>query len=39
MAVAKGYRNIAHLLKDTDLDALRHRDDFAALLWDLADSR
>jgi tetratricopeptide (TPR) repeat protein len=36
-AVAKGYRNIPHMLKDPDLDALRRRADYAALLWDMAD--
>ncbi|MFO0811462.1 MAG: serine/threonine-protein kinase [Gemmataceae bacterium] len=36
-AVAGGYRNVPHMLKDADLDPLRGRDDYAALLWDLAD--
>jgi serine/threonine-protein kinase len=36
-AVARGYGDVAHLLKDPDLDLLRRRDDYAALLWDLAD--
>src|SRR5205085_4143323 len=36
-AVTRGYRNLAFLLRDPDLDALRRRDDYAALLWDLAD--
>jgi tetratricopeptide (TPR) repeat protein len=36
-AVAAGYRDAAHMQKDSDLDALRRRDDYAALLWDLAD--
>jgi hypothetical protein len=36
-AFAWGFRNIPHMLKDSDLDPLRRRDDFAALLWDLAD--
>jgi tetratricopeptide (TPR) repeat protein len=31
-AVAAGYKNVAHLKKDTDLDALRDRADFRALL-------
>ena len=35
-AFAKGYRDIAHMLKDSDFDGLRSRDDYAALLWDLA---
>jgi hypothetical protein len=25
------------MLEDSDLDGLRRRDDYAALLWDLAD--
>jgi serine/threonine-protein kinase len=37
-AVVKGYEDMAHLLKDPDLGALRNRSDFADLLWDLADS-
>jgi hypothetical protein len=36
-AVAKGYGDVPHMLKDADLAALRRRDDYAALLWDLAD--
>jgi serine/threonine protein kinase/tetratricopeptide (TPR) repeat protein len=36
-AVLKGYRNFAHLLQDSDLDSLRRRNDYADLLWDLAD--
>ena len=36
-AVAKGYRDVAHLLDDADLAPLRRRADYAALLWDLAD--
>jgi tetratricopeptide (TPR) repeat protein len=36
-AVAKGFRNVANMLKDSELDPLRQRADFAALLWDLAD--
>jgi serine/threonine protein kinase/tetratricopeptide (TPR) repeat protein len=36
-AVLRGFRDIAHLLKDSDLDALRRRADYADLLWDLAD--
>jgi serine/threonine-protein kinase len=35
-AVAKGYKDAAHLKKDTDLDPLRDRDDFRKLLADLA---
>jgi hypothetical protein len=36
-AFRKGYTNIAHMLKDPELDPLRRRADYAALLWDLAD--
>jgi hypothetical protein len=36
-AFAEGYRDVAHMLKDSDLDSLRHRDDYFALLWELAD--
>jgi tetratricopeptide (TPR) repeat protein len=36
-AVDGGYRNIPHMLTDADLGPLRRRDDFAALIWDLAD--
>jgi hypothetical protein len=36
-AFAKGFTNIAHMLRDADLNPLRHRADFADLLWDLAD--
>ena len=31
-AVAKGYKDIAHLKRDKDLDALRQRGDFKLLL-------
>jgi eukaryotic-like serine/threonine-protein kinase len=34
-AVAKGYKDVAHLKKDTDLDPLRGRDDFKKLLAEL----
>ena len=34
-AVAKGYKDVAHLKSDTDLDALRQRDDFKLLLKEL----
>jgi hypothetical protein len=34
-AVAKGYRDAAHIQKDTDLDPLRGRDDFQKLLAEL----
>ncbi len=35
-AVAAGYRNVAHMAKDTDLDVLRKRPDFIQLMADLA---
>jgi tetratricopeptide (TPR) repeat protein len=34
-AIAKGYQDIAHLKKDTDLDPLRSREDFKKLLAEL----
>jgi serine/threonine-protein kinase len=34
-AVAKGYRDVAHLRKDPDLDPVRDRDDFKKLLADV----
>jgi serine/threonine-protein kinase len=34
-AVQKGYKNVAHMKKDADLDALRVRDDFQQLLGQL----
>jgi serine/threonine-protein kinase len=37
-AVARGYKDVARVKTDTDLDALRDRDDFKALLKEL-DSR
>jgi hypothetical protein len=37
-AIAAGYRDIPHLLKDSDLAALRGRSDYADLLWDLAEA-
>jgi tetratricopeptide (TPR) repeat protein len=37
-AVAKGYSNIPRLLRDADLTPLCRRSDYAALLWDLADT-
>jgi tetratricopeptide (TPR) repeat protein len=36
-AVAKGYRAAAEMRTDRDLDPLRRRNDFAALLWDMAE--
>ena len=35
-AVAKGYQDVAHMGKDTDLDPLRQRADFRLLVADLA---
>jgi tetratricopeptide (TPR) repeat protein len=37
-ALARGYTDVAHLLRDGDLAPLRRRADYAALLWDLADA-
>ncbi len=34
-AVAEGYKDVAHLRKDPDLDALRQRADFKKLLSEL----
>jgi serine/threonine protein kinase len=34
-AVAKGFRDVAHMKKDTDLDSIRERDDFKKLLAEL----
>ena len=34
-AVSKGYKNLDHIKKDADLDAVRLRDDFKQLLADL----
>jgi hypothetical protein len=31
-AVSKGYKDVAHVKTDTDLDPLRQRDDFKKLL-------
>jgi hypothetical protein len=36
-AFLHGYTNAVYMLKDSALDPLRRRADFAALLWDLAD--
>jgi serine/threonine protein kinase len=36
-AFIKGWTDIAHMVRDSDLDSLRRRPDFADLLWDLAD--
>ena len=37
-AFVSGFKNIAAMLKDSDLDPVRHRADYADLLWDLADT-
>ena len=37
-AVALGYKDVAHMKKDTDLDALRQRDDFRKFLLELEKS-
>jgi serine/threonine protein kinase/tetratricopeptide (TPR) repeat protein len=37
-ALKHGYADIAHLLKDSDLDPLRRRGDYMNLLWDLAET-
>jgi hypothetical protein len=34
-AVSKGYKDVAHVKKDTDLDPLRQRDDFRTLVAEL----
>jgi hypothetical protein len=34
-AVSKGYKDVAHLKKDADLDPLRQRDDFRKLVAEL----
>jgi hypothetical protein len=34
-AVAKGFKDVAHLKKDSDLDPLRQREDFKKLLREL----
>jgi serine/threonine-protein kinase len=33
----QGYTDVAYVLKDPDLDVMRRRSDYIALLWDLAD--
>jgi serine/threonine protein kinase/tetratricopeptide (TPR) repeat protein len=38
-ALAAGYRNVDHMKKDTDLAALRDRDDFTKLLTELEAAR
>ena len=34
-AVQKGYQDVAHMKKDTDLDSLRQREDFQKLIREL----
>ena len=34
-AVSKGYKDVAHMKKDTDLDPLRQREEFQKLLAEL----
>lgn len=34
-AVAAGFKDVAHMKQDTDLDALRDRDDFKKLIAEL----
>ena len=34
-AVAKGYKDAAHVKKDTDLDPIRNREDFKRLIVEL----
>ncbi len=36
-AIEKGYKDVAHMKMDTDLDALRERDDFMTLLKKIED--
>jgi tetratricopeptide (TPR) repeat protein/tRNA A-37 threonylcarbamoyl transferase component Bud32 len=38
-AVARGFKDVAHLKKDRDLDPLRQRDDFQKLLADLEKAK
>jgi tetratricopeptide (TPR) repeat protein len=38
-AVARGYKDVAHLKKDPDLDPLRRRDDFQKLLAEIEKSQ
>ena len=35
-AIAKGFRNLEHMKKDSDLDSLRDRDEYKKLLAGLA---
>ena len=34
-ALGKGYKDVAHMKKDTDLDPLRQRDDFQKFVVEL----
>jgi hypothetical protein len=38
-AVAAGYRNVAHMRTDTDLDALRQREDFQKLMREVEETK
>jgi hypothetical protein len=38
-AVAAGFRDVAHMRTDTDLDALRGREDFKKLMAELETKR
>jgi hypothetical protein len=38
-AVSKGYKDVAHMKKDTDLDPLRQRDDFRMFVAELEGKR
>jgi serine/threonine-protein kinase len=38
-AVEKGFTNVGHMKKDTDLDALRHRTDFQTVVTELEKKR
>jgi hypothetical protein len=38
-AVAKGYKDVAHIKQDSDLDALRPRADFQKLLKELQEKK
>jgi hypothetical protein len=38
-AVARGWKNAAHMKKDTDLDPLREREDFRKLLAELESGK
>ena len=38
-AVSKGYKDVAHMKKDTDLDPLRKREDFQKFVAELEGKR